>query len=105
MEGLYSDDEASDEPGSSDYEDEGKEEEGPRKLAFGEIDSNECHVCKEKDSPFAKLLTCSDCPRAYHLGCCDPPLHHYPRRAWVCGRCDESIESVGLRLVILLILL
>merc|ERR1712039_62352 len=42
-----------------------------------------CRVCKEG----VELLCCANCPSAYHLACCDPPLTEVPEEGWICARC------------------
>jgi len=42
-----------------------------------------CRVCKEG----GELLCCANCPSAYHLACCDPPLTEVPEEGWICARC------------------
>merc|ERR1711899_62763 len=34
-----------------------------------------------------ELLCCANCPSAYHLACCDPPLTEVPEEGWICARC------------------
>ncbi|XP_074660006.1 tyrosine-protein kinase BAZ1B-like [Tubulanus polymorphus] len=37
------------------------------------------------------LVSCSSCPRAFHLDCHIPALRHEPRKGWSCQYCKEGI--------------
>lgn len=50
---------------------------------LGELNDDECQVCK-KDPPehASKLLLCDRCDGAYHLFCLEPPLQQIPTTSW-----------------------
>ncbi|XP_062406288.1 autoimmune regulator [Sardina pilchardus] len=52
----------------------------------GDINDDECTVCKDG----GELICCDGCPRAYHLGCLDPPLTSIPSGSWRCGQCQST---------------
>ncbi|XP_048106905.1 autoimmune regulator isoform X2 [Alosa alosa] len=50
----------------------------------GDVNDDECTVCKDG----GELICCDGCPRAFHLGCLDPPLTSIP--SWRCGQCQST---------------
>ncbi|KAL2082105.1 hypothetical protein ACEWY4_021923 [Coilia grayii] len=52
----------------------------------GDINDDECAVCKDG----GELICCDGCPRAFHLGCLDPPLTCIPSGSWRCGLCQNT---------------
>ncbi|XP_047445726.1 autoimmune regulator isoform X2 [Mugil cephalus] len=44
---------------------------------------DECTVCRDG----GELICCDGCPRAFHLGCLDPPLTSIPSGSWQCEWC------------------
>lgn len=49
-----------------------------------------CSVCNVGD----KLIFCSTCPSAYHLGCLNPPLKVAPRGRWSCPQCSDPFADI-----------
>ncbi|XP_063078212.1 autoimmune regulator [Engraulis encrasicolus] len=52
----------------------------------GDINDDECAVCKDG----GELICCDGCPRAFHLGCLDPPLSCIPSGSWRCMLCQNT---------------
>lgn len=61
-----------------------------RPLFQSEIAHDElCAACQRG----ADLQPCGTCPRAYHLGCLDPPLTTVPEGVWLCPKCQHKVRG------------
>lgn len=52
--------------------------------------ADSCSVCGLGD----KLISCSTCPEAYHLGCLNPPFKVAPRGRWSCPQCVDPLSEI-----------
>lgn len=75
-------------------EEEEKEEEAEEDSSEDEMEDTSQHgqVCGECGHG-GKLLFCSTCPTALHLGCCDPPFVRMPRKEWQCNICKGIVPE------------
>jgi len=91
-----SEDEDSEEEDSDEEEEEAESDEEEEQESDAESEASEhadiCTVCGEEGT----LILCEDCPRAYHVECCYPPMRKVPRGEWNCQVCtgaDNDLPS------------
>lgn len=39
------------------------------------------------------FICCEECPKSFHLICCDPPLDHIPEETWICRECQFKAQG------------
>lgn len=60
-----------------------------------------CLVCKADATEESPIVSCSQCPNAFHLDCHEPPLRREPRAGshWFCSDCrgETNLRKMVLR--------
>eukprot|EP00249_Psilotum_nudum_P029018 c3912_g1_i1 orf=833-2041(+) len=79
---VYDEVDSESEAGSTDYKEVQAKKKKP-KVAY-------CSVCNTGE----KLIFCSTCSSAYHLGCLNPPLKVNPRGKWKCPQCVDPLGDI-----------
>lgn len=56
-----------------------------------QYDIAQCMFCRDDISDTLLMCDNSQCFKAAHMGCLDPPLSRIPRGEWICPDCEETV--------------